>query len=59
MWAQATQELADVAVDLLGTGGLDGRWTTNLAASPSVSIAGGTGDINRNIVAEQGLGLPR
>jgi hypothetical protein len=59
MWAQATQELADVAVDLLGTGGLDGRWTTNFAASPSVSIAGGTGDINRNIVAEQGLGLPR
>jgi alkylation response protein AidB-like acyl-CoA dehydrogenase len=59
MWAQATQELADVAVDLLGTGGLAGRWTTNLAAAPSVSIAGGTGDINRNIVAEQGLGLPR
>ncbi len=59
MWAGATQELADVAVDLLGTGGLAGHWTTNLVAAPSVSIAGGTGDINRNIVAEQGLGLPR
>jgi alkylation response protein AidB-like acyl-CoA dehydrogenase len=59
MWAGATQELAEVALDLLGTGGLAGHWTTNFAASPSVSIAGGTGDINRNIVAEQGLGLPR
>ncbi|MGH9081123.1 MAG: acyl-CoA dehydrogenase family protein [Acidimicrobiales bacterium] len=59
MWAQATQELADVAVDLLGAGGLAGRWTTNFEAAPAVSIAGGTGDINRNIVAERGLGLPR
>ncbi len=59
MWAHATQELAEVAVELLGIGGLDGHWTTNFVASPSVSIAGGTGNINRNIVAEQGLGLPR
>jgi hypothetical protein len=59
MWAHATQELADVAVDLLGTAGLDDHWTHNFAAAPSVSIAGGTGNINRNIVAEQGLGLPR
>ncbi len=59
MWAGATQELAEVAMDLLGTGGLAGHWTTNFAAAPSVSIAGGTGNINRNIVAEQGLGLPR
>jgi alkylation response protein AidB-like acyl-CoA dehydrogenase len=59
MWAQATQELADLAVGLLGTGALAGPWTKNLAAAPAVSIAGGTGEINRNIVAEHGLGLPR
>jgi alkylation response protein AidB-like acyl-CoA dehydrogenase len=59
MWAQATQELADLAVGLLGTGALAGPWTKNLAAAPAVSIAGGTSEINRNIVAEQGLGLPR
>ncbi|HEX3840655.1 MAG TPA: acyl-CoA dehydrogenase family protein [Acidimicrobiales bacterium] len=59
MWAHATQELADLAVGLFGSNGLDGPWTKHLIASPGVSIAGGTSDINRNIVAEHGLGLPR
>jgi alkylation response protein AidB-like acyl-CoA dehydrogenase len=59
MWAQATQELADLAVGLLGSGGLAGGWTDAFLAAPGVSIAGGTGEINRNIVAEHGLGLPR
>jgi alkylation response protein AidB-like acyl-CoA dehydrogenase len=59
MWAHATQELADLAVGLFGSGALDGPWTQHLIASPGVSIAGGTSDINRNIVAEHGLGLPR
>ncbi|HWE71157.1 MAG TPA: acyl-CoA dehydrogenase family protein, partial [Acidimicrobiales bacterium] len=59
MWAQATQELADLAVGLFGSSALDGPWTKHLIASPGVSIAGGTSDINRNIVAEHGLGLPR
>jgi len=59
MWAQATQELADLAVGLFGSTTLDGSWTKHLVASPGVSIAGGTSDINRNIVAEHGLGLPR
>ncbi|MHB1710592.1 MAG: acyl-CoA dehydrogenase family protein [Acidimicrobiales bacterium] len=59
MWAQATQDLADLAISVLGPGSLSGPWAHNLAAAPAASIAGGTGDINRNIVAEMGLGLPR
>lgn len=59
MWAEISQELAGVAVGLLGPGALDGRWSKSLAASPGSSIAGGTSEINRNIVAEHGLGLPR
>jgi alkylation response protein AidB-like acyl-CoA dehydrogenase len=59
-WAQAGQQLADLAVSILGAEALvDGPWTRALLMSPSYSIAGGTGDINRNVVAEHGLGLPR
>jgi alkylation response protein AidB-like acyl-CoA dehydrogenase len=58
-WARASQEMADLALSILGPGAMIGSWAKNLAMSPSTSIAGGTSDINRNIVAEHGLGLPR
>jgi alkylation response protein AidB-like acyl-CoA dehydrogenase len=59
MWARIDQELAELAVTLMGLDGLSGRWARNLTSSRSASIAGGTTEINRNIVAEHGLGLPR
>src|SRR5581483_7391848 len=58
-WSRADQELANMAVDMLGVASLTGRWANNLASSRSISIAGGTTEINKNIVAEHGLGLPR
>jgi alkylation response protein AidB-like acyl-CoA dehydrogenase len=58
-WARASQELADLAVGVLGPEALIGSWAKNLTMSPATSIAGGTSDINRNVVAEHGLGLPR
>jgi len=58
-WSQASQELAELAVDILGEAALLGPWAKTLTTSPSSSIAGGTSDINRNILAERGLGLPR
>ena len=59
MWSLIEQALAELAVDLLGLEALGGRWGKNLASSRQTTIAGGTTEINRNILAEHGLGLPR
>ena len=37
----------------------DDRWGENLLAVRQASIAGGTTEINKNIVGEHVLGLPR
>ena len=58
-WSTIEQSLGDLAIDLLGMDGLSGRWAENLASVRQSSIAGGTTEINRNIVAEHVLGLPR
>jgi len=68
-WARASQSLAELAVDVTGLAALafepapddgqTGRWAQLLAASRAASIAGGTTEINLNVVAEHGLGLPR
>jgi alkylation response protein AidB-like acyl-CoA dehydrogenase len=60
-WAHCDQELADLAVDLIGLDALGAgdRWAENLLAVRQASIAGGTTEINKNIVGEHVLGLPR
>jgi len=59
-WGRTEQRLADLAVDMVGmSAGVDGEWAYNLAAARQTTIAGGTTEINRNIIAEMGLGLPR
>jgi len=60
-WAQIDQELAELAVDLVGPTALSARdrWAENLLSVRQASIAGGTSEINRSIVAEHVLGLPR
>ena len=60
-WAHCDQELAALAVDLIGLDALVGsdRWGENLLAVRQASIAGGTTEINKNIVGEHVLGLPR
>ncbi|HEY6624817.1 MAG TPA: acyl-CoA dehydrogenase family protein [Acidimicrobiales bacterium] len=59
MWSLTDQTLSELAVDLLGLEALSGPWAKNLASSRQATIAGGTTEINRNILAEHGLGLPR
>jgi alkylation response protein AidB-like acyl-CoA dehydrogenase len=58
---------AQLSADILGAHALlagpsaveDGRYTDCLVFSPASSIYGGTDEIQRNIIAERTLGLPR
>ncbi|NBM20795.1 acyl-CoA dehydrogenase family protein [Streptomyces sp. GC420] len=60
-YSQARQELYDTAADVLGPDALDldRAWTTDRLSSLSYTIAAGTSQIQRNIVAERILGLPK
>ena len=58
-WSKHEQALATTAVDVLGMAALEGPWARGLLGSRSLSIAGGTTEVNKNIVGERVLGLPR
>ena len=62
------QRIMELAVDMAGPGGLiagvgplgspAGLWNFGFLFSPALTVGGGTGDVQRNIVAEKVLGLP-
>jgi alkylation response protein AidB-like acyl-CoA dehydrogenase len=68
-WTDMTQHLSNVALDLTGDaaplwrGGHDvpgdGRWQRQWLWSKAASIAGGTSEVQRNIISERILGMPR
>ncbi|MFI1869819.1 acyl-CoA dehydrogenase family protein [Streptomyces jumonjinensis] len=60
-YSHARQELFDAAAEVLGTGALDldRPWTLDRLSSLSYTIAAGTSQIQRNIIAERILGLPK
>jgi alkylation response protein AidB-like acyl-CoA dehydrogenase len=67
--AEAAQRLAQTGINLLGLYGnvygdsrlsaMKGRITRSYLSSVSATIAAGTSEINRNVIATRGLGLPR
>ncbi len=67
-WTESLRRSADLGLELLGPHGmldgtepegLGGKLQTFALSVPSASIAGGTDDVQRNIVSERGLGLPK
>ncbi|MFJ2130032.1 acyl-CoA dehydrogenase [Streptomyces sp. NPDC087228] len=60
-YSQARQELYEAAAEVLGadSGDLDREWVLDRLSSLSYTIAAGTSQIQRNIVAERILGLPK
>lgn len=59
VWAEAGQELAALAFDVLGPLGGHRRWSEYRLTSRSLTIAGGTTQINKSVTATRVLGLPR
>ncbi|MFG2235289.1 acyl-CoA dehydrogenase [Streptomyces sp. NPDC048723] len=60
-YSHARQELYDTAAEVLGAQSLslEEEWTLDRLSSLSYTIAAGTSQIQRNIVAERILGLPK
>jgi len=59
-WSDMTQHLSDAALLLLGPEApLAGRWSRQWLWSKAATIAGGTSEIQRTIIGERILGLPR
>jgi len=59
VWSEAEQHLGEVAGDVLGPDANTGRWGRDRVAMRSFTIAGGTTQVNKNIIAQRILGLPR
>lgn len=65
-WSDNLTMIGDVAAEIAGAamaadvGQHDHyRWTEHLLGAPGFHIAGGSDEIQRNIIGERGLGLPR
>jgi alkylation response protein AidB-like acyl-CoA dehydrogenase len=55
------QHVMDLAVDLSDAEGMlaDGEWHYGFLFSPALTVGGGTAEVQRNIIGERALGLPR
>jgi alkylation response protein AidB-like acyl-CoA dehydrogenase len=63
LWAEISRRFSETAVDLLGPGALltdsGGKWARGLLSTRANSIMGGTSEIQRTIIGERIIGLPR
>ena len=59
VWSETEQHIAEVAAAVLGPDAGTGPWGTDRVAVRSHTIAGGTTQVNKNIIARRVLGLPR
>jgi alkylation response protein AidB-like acyl-CoA dehydrogenase len=61
LWSETNQLLVQLAVDVVGADALtmEDSWGFELLRARGNSIEGGTTEIQKNIIAERVLGLPR
>jgi alkylation response protein AidB-like acyl-CoA dehydrogenase len=59
-WSDLTQKMSEAALGVIGPGSPGwGPWQRQWLWSKAASIAGGTSEVQRNVIAERILGLPR
>jgi alkylation response protein AidB-like acyl-CoA dehydrogenase len=59
VWSDLSNHVAEVASEVLGADGLLGARGVQRVSVRQSSIAGGTTQVNRNIIAQRILGMPR
>ena len=59
VWSETEQHIGEVAAAVLGLDATGGPWGTDRVGARSHTIAGGTTQVNKNIIAQRVLGLPR
>ena len=59
VWSEAEQHLGEVAGNVLGADANTGAWGRDRVYMRALTIAGGTTQVNKNILAQRVLGLPR
>ena len=59
VWSESAQHVGEVAGDVLGPDANSGEWGRDRVAMRSHTIAGGTTQVNKNIIAQRILGMPR
>ena len=58
-WSSIEQHIAETAAHVLGDAANSGRFGLQRVYVPAVSVAGGTTQVNKNVIAQRVLGLPR
>jgi alkylation response protein AidB-like acyl-CoA dehydrogenase len=59
VWSEAEQHLGEVAGDVHGADANAGTWGRDRVYMRALTIAGGTTQVNKNVLATRVLGLPR
>jgi alkylation response protein AidB-like acyl-CoA dehydrogenase len=59
LWSRTLNHIAEAAASVLGPESVKGPWGCEAVTVRGISIAGGTTEVNKNIVAQRVLGLPR
>ena len=59
VWSECESHIAELVGDVLGPAANTGSWGRDRVYVRALSIAGGTTQVNKNIIAQRVMGLPR